>query len=86
MFRRAFFYCPAGLVAFGFSFESGKQKKELALDMHGYIPPALLVAVNGFQRRTEQFGHLFLGFVQTLSIFFKFGLIHVLKTFRASFN
>jgi hypothetical protein len=44
--------------------------------MHRHVSPALLVAVNGFQRCAEQFGHLFLGFIQPLAAFLKFGLIH----------
>ncbi len=44
--------------------------------MHRHVAPALLVAVNGLERRTQQFGHLFLGFIQSFAVFFKFVFIH----------
>lgn len=50
--------------------------------MNRYISPALLVAVNGFKRSTEQIGHLFLGFIQAIAVFFKFAFIHIMNSYH----
>ena len=63
-FRRAFFNGPAGFLSIFFAPHSGKQKKQLSFHVGGHLAPALFIAVDRFQRGTQQLGHLFLSFIQ----------------------
>lgn len=59
----AFFDDPAGLWFFVFGADSGQEKEDLPFDMGGDRPPSLLITVNCFDRNSNEFGQLFLGFV-----------------------
>ncbi len=55
-----------------------KQEIELAFDMSGNCPPALLITVNSFQRNAEQDCKLFLSLSQLFSYRPEFLSFHVL--------
>jgi hypothetical protein len=55
---------------------SGEQKIELALNMHRDGTPALLVAMDGLDRRPQKLSHLFLGFVQFPAKYAEFFGLH----------
>jgi hypothetical protein len=71
------FYFPAGpLVAF-LLYNLGNQKKYLPFHMGRYGSPALLIAVDRFDRRSQKLGHLPLGLFQFFPEMFKFRAVHI---------
>jgi len=60
----------------------GKDEKEVALDVKGHLPPALLKALGGLERDSQETGHLTLRFVQAPSAGNKFLSVHVWLSFH----
>jgi hypothetical protein len=69
--------CPARLRRVRFLAQPRHQKKHVPLDMGRNGSPSLLIAVDGFDGRSEQLGRLFLGFSQLFSKYFKLFLIQI---------
>lgn len=55
---------PAGLGLLGSAAFQCQNKKHLAFDMHGNVPPALFETLNGFSRNAQDLCHLALRFPQ----------------------
>lgn len=66
-FRRTKLFFPAWLQGSPFPTLIDKQKIEQFFRMTGNCTPALLVAVNGFERNAKKFSELFLGFAKFFS-------------------
>jgi hypothetical protein len=55
---------PTGLGLLGSAAFQGQNKQDLALNMHGDVPPALFETLNGFRRNAQDLCHLVLRFLQ----------------------
>jgi len=85
-FGWALFDDPAGCQFFFASPLSGEQKIELPLRMRRHGSPTLLVAVNRFERRPQQSGHLKLRLAQCFPKTEEFVAFHDNKGLSALFS
>jgi hypothetical protein len=65
--RRTFSNYPARAGFPGNSFLVGHQEKGLALNVRGDLAPSLFKALHGLKGSSEELGHLFLGFLESLA-------------------